>query len=218
MNYAIILAGGTGSRAGGTLPKQFQYVRGKRLIWWSVEAFKAFDPDCRIIMAVHQNFLDNWDLILGPEERELGFEIIKVSGGASRFYSVKNALSIIDDPDAVVFIHDGARPLLTPDLISRGASVVSSGVGAIPVIPLVDSIRELTQSGSVSVDRSRFVAVQTPQIFMCGDIRKAYELADSDVGFTDDASVGEKFGIEIVTFPGDSKNIKVTNPEDFKRI
>lgn len=218
MNYAIILAGGTGSRAGGTLPKQFQYVRGKRLIWWSVEAFKAFDPECRIIMAVHQNFLDNWDSILGPEERELGFEVVKVSGGVSRFYSVKNALSIIDDPDAVVFIHDGARPLLSPDLISRGAAVVSSGVGAIPVVPLVDSIRELTQSGSVSVDRSCFVAVQTPQIFMCGDIRKAYELADSDVGFTDDASVGEKFGVEIVTFPGDSKNIKVTNPEDFKRI
>ena len=218
MNYAVILAGGTGSRAGGTLPKQFQSVRGKRLIWWSVEAFKAFDPCCRIVLAVHNDFLKVWEYELGQEERSLGVEILKVPGGSSRFYSVKNALSVIEDPEATVFIHDGARPLVSPELIRRGASAVGAGKGAIPVIPIVDSIRELTSDGSVAVDRSRYVAVQTPQVFICKDIKKAYDAASSDIGVTDDASVAERFGIEILTFPGDSVNIKVTNPEDFSRL
>lgn len=218
MNYAVILAGGTGSRAGDSLPKQFQIVKGKRLFWWSVQAFREFDEDCRIILVVHKEYLKDWDMLFGKEEREFGYPVTKVEGGSSRFYSVSNALSIIDDPSAVVFIHDGARPLVTPDLIRRGADIVSKGRGAVPVVPLVDSIRKLTPEGSVSVSRSDYVAVQTPQIFYVEDIKGAYEAAEDDNGFTDDASVAEFFGLGIEVFPGDTDNIKITNPEDFKRL
>ena len=85
MNYAVILAGGTGSRAGGSLPKQFQIVKGKRLFWWSVQAFREFDEDCRIILVVHRDYLKDWDRLFGKEEREFGYPITKIEGGSSRF-------------------------------------------------------------------------------------------------------------------------------------
>lgn len=227
MNYALILAGGTGSRAGGSLPKQFQMVKGKRMIWWSVEAFKVFDSECRIVMAVHKDFLDKWEEEFGKEEKKLGYDIIKIEGGRSRFQSVKNALnyieSIIDGSDALaskckLFIHDGARPLVSPELIERGANEVAEGKGAVPVVPLVNSIRKITPECSFAVDRNDYVVVQTPQVFLFTDIKKAYDSVADENEFTDDASVAEKYGLRIAVFPGDSKNIKVTNPEDFRML
>lgn len=218
MNYAVILAGGSGSRAGGALPKQFQIVKGRRLIWWSVDAFKSFDPHCKIILAVHPEFLKNWDSLFIEEEKARGIEILKVPGGETRFHSVKNALSCIEEKDASVFIHDGARPLVSPQLIKRGSGSVSKGEGGVPAVPLVDSIRMISPEGSIAVDRSSFMAVQTPQVFISEDIKQAYDAIDDPSGFTDDASVAEKFGIKINLFEGDSRNIKVTNPEDFKLL
>lgn len=218
MNYAIILAGGSGSRAGGPLPKQFQKVGGKRLIWWCVEAFIAFDPECKIILVLPKVYLDSWENEFGDEERQMCKEILKVEGGNSRFHSVKNALSLVEETKGIVFIHDGARPLVTPELIKRGLDTVECGKGAVPAVPVVNSLRKLTTTGSVAVDRSQFVAVQTPQIFMAEDIKAAYLSAEDDIKFTDDASVAENFGLKISLFEGDSKNIKITHPEDFKRL
>lgn len=199
------------------------------MIWWSVEAFKAFDPDCRIILTLPRHFLDNWEAEFGEEEKALGYETVKVEGGYSRFLSVRNAILYLKEwhcnmeegsnpGELKVFIHDGARPLVSPQLISRGALVAAKGVGAVPVIPLVDSIRMKVSEGTVAADRSRFVAVQTPQIFLFDDILEAYENAMDESCFTDDASVAENNGVKIETFQGDSKNIKITNPEDFKKI
>lgn len=225
MNIAVILAGGTGSRAGGPLPKQFQMVRGKRMLWWSVDAFRKFDPDIRIVLVVHPDFLDRWSEILESEEREergVGPDFMKVKGGESRIESVKNALrelagEEIDGEEATVFIHDAARPFVTPDLIQRGSAEVKEGRGAVPVVTLSDSIRMITPGGTKAVDRSHYVAVQTPQVFRLSDIRKAYDALVDTAGMTDDASVAENFGLEIVTYKGDTNNFKITNPEDFRR-
>lgn len=220
MNYAIILAGGSGVRAGGSLPKQFQYIGNCRMIWWSVNAFLRFDPECHIILVVHPAFLATWKEQFGEEERKLGVELYKIAGGESRFESVKQGLlhilAIEDAPgDAVVFIHDGARPLVTSQLIERGYKKISRGKGAIPVVPLTDSIRIKNGKGSRAVNRSDFMAVQTPQIFYFDDIFHAYNQVDNTDSLTDDASVAESYGLNIISFPGDPSNLKVTNPEDF---
>lgn len=224
MNFAIILAGGTGSRAGGPLPKQFQMVHGRRMLWWSVEAFLRFDSHCRIVLVVHPRFLESWEDMMAEEEAVLGGPVEKVPGGATRFDSVKNGLGFIRSSfcdigrDDTVFIHDAARPFVTPELILRGASVISEGVGAVPAVPLTDSIRRLLPDGSVSVPRADFVAVQTPQIFRFDDISRAYASVEDSSGLTDDASVAERAGISIRLYEGDPANRKITIPEDFKWI
>lgn len=226
MNIALILAGGTGTRAGGSLPKQFQIVGGTRMIWWSVKAFKSFDRDCVIILVVHPQFLQNWDQELGREEYELGYSIHKTAGGGSRIESVRNGLGYIDSllkneekANAKIFIHDSARPFVTPELIALGAESVSPGYGAIPGVPLADSIRRvLPDDTSVAVDRNEYRAVQTPQIFLFPDIFNAYNEVDNEAALTDDASVAEKNGIIIRLFEGDPANIKITNPSDFSRF
>lgn len=224
MNYAVILAGGAGTRAGGPLPKQFQMVGTRRMLWWSVDAFRAFDPSCRIVLVIHPDFLSRWDDLFAEEERERGLAFLKVAGGKSRIASVRNALESIhalekgnDRKDIKVFIHDAARPFVTPALIGRGAATVSPGRGAVPVVPLSDSIRKITPEGSVSVDRGDYASVQTPQIFHLNDIYWAYAMVEDESGLTDDASVAERSGVPIDTFEGDAANFKITNPSDFSR-
>ena len=190
----------------------------------SMDAFLSFDPECIVIVVVHPDYLDNPE-ILSTTETENG--IYFTAGGESRIESVKNGLDkanslsdelSLDKKLAKVFIHDGARPNVTAELIERGAGKVEKGRGAIPVVPVVDSIRELTDEGSVAVDRSRYVAVQTPQVFMLEDISDAYSGIKEESTLTDDASVAERAGIKINLYTGDSNNFKVTNPSDFKRL
>lgn len=219
MNYAIILAGGAGLRAGGPLPKQFQKLGSHAMLWWSIEAFRRFDPACRIIVAVHPDFRGRWrDLLRDDNDTFRLEEILEVTGGKTRIESVKNALAAIEgDGDATVLIHDAARPFVTPELIARGAANVRRGTGMVPGIPLTDSIRRLTATGSKAEDRADFVAVQTPQVFICDDIRRAYAgVTGEEKDLTDDASVAERFGLEIEIYPGDAANVKITNPGDIK--
>lgn len=225
MNIALILAGGVGRRAGGPLPKQFQSVNGERILWRSMRAFREFDPECRLVAVMHPDYLRVWDEEFLPEAVRLKLEVEPVAGGSSRIESVRNGLKYIatrfpqpEDAGVRVFIHDSARPLVSPALISRGAKAVAPGIGAVPVIPLADSIRMLTQEGSEAVDRSRFVAVQTPQVFMLSDILPAYVSVREEKGLTDDASVAGKAGLRIATYEGDTMNFKVTNPQDFKLL
>lgn len=225
MNYALILAGGTGSRAGGPLPKQFQKVGDQRILWRSVRAFKDFDRECRIVIVVHPDYLSTWEENLADEEKELGFEIMKTEGGSSRVESVKKGLAFLktiipeNEKESIIFIHDSARPGIKPETIARGKEKVKHGRGSVPVIKIADSLRRLTPSGSVPVDRNEYMAVQTPQIFIYEDIQRAYDALPEDYSrFTDDASVAENSGIQIDLFEGDPSNFKITTPEDFKRL
>lgn len=212
---AVILAGGTGSRAGGDLPKQFQQLGGIPIAWHSVLTFHRQDPGTQIIVVVHPDYTTCWQQIIERLPQHLHVAHTVVAGGKSRYRSVKNALTAINaTDDALVAIHDGARPLITEQTISRGWEAATDGYGAVPVVPVTDSLRVVDGDGSKSTDRSMFRAVQTPQVFQLKAIRRAYS-GDEKPIYTDDASVAEDHGISIRLYDGQTDNLKITNPSDF---
>lgn len=209
----MIVAGGAGTRMGGGIPKQFRNLCGRPVLWWSMKAFHDEAEDTKIILVLPKDFITLWDdffVTLPVHER---FEHQIACGGESRTESVKNGLSLIDDPEALVAIHDGARPLVTPDLISRGWSEAQKSGATVPVIPVTDSLRRKVGNISETVDRSEYVAVQTPQVFKVSVLKDAYSNMGEGV-FSDDASVVEHAGERISLYPGSPHNIKITNPQD----
>lgn len=219
-HYIIIVAAGSGSRFGGSLPKQFVELAGKPVLAHTVEAFRAALPDAHQVLVLSENMMEFWaDLC-----RIHGIESPQVTaGGASRWESVKNALAVVSaihhsmwpDEDAVVLVHDGARPLVSSDVIKAAAKEASVSHGAIPAVAVIDSLRRVGACGSSSaVDRSELRAVQTPQAFRLSILEEAYRLPFTP-SFTDDASVVEAAGFtDIVLTPGSPRNIKITNPDD----
>lgn len=214
--YALIMAAGEGRRAGGELPKQFAKLLGIPALWWSVSAFHKEDLDTRIIIVLHPGFFDDFEILHAelPEDlRKIPFKL--VCGGRTRGDSVANGLmSVEDSQDALVAVHDAARPMVTPEMISRGWKCARKNRAAVPVVPVTDTLRRLTPEGSETVDRSQFVSVQTPQVFNADLLHRAYRLEDQP-HFTDDASRVEALGIEVALYDGQPDNIKVTNPMDF---
>ena len=211
--YAIIVAGGSGSRFGSTLPKQFNPLRGEPMLMQTIRAFFNYDNAIQIIVALPSEYTSLWmDLC-----KQYNFTIKHsvVEGGETRFDSVKNALELIEDLDGFVAVHDGARPLVTTQVIKTGFDTSDSCDTAIPVVPVTDSIRQLDRNGSHSVNRDSFVAVQTPQVFQSRLIKEAYNTTYSPT-FTDDASVIEYRGHELTLYNGDVDNIKITHPADLK--
>lgn len=214
--YAIIVAGGEGTRLGGDLPKQFRDLCGHPLLWWSMKAFHDEDPSTRIRLVVHPRHVDDWKslFMLLPEEERIPHEV--AVGGSSRTGSVKNGLAgIPDSEDALVAVHDAARPLVTAGMIARGWEAAVKSGGAVPVVPVTDSLRCLTDGGSVAVDRSRYVAVQTPQVFRVALLKKAYGM-NTDAVYSDDASAFEAAGMAPALYAGSHLNMKVTNPGDIE--
>lgn len=217
--YAVILAGGAGLRAGGDVPKQFQMLNGVPVLWWSVRAFHEEDPETRIRIVVHPGFFDLWDILfseLPMGDRAIPVEL--VCGGRSRLESVRNGIEGIDvvsDGEVMIAVHDAARPLLTPSLISRGWEKCRETGAAIPFVPMTDSIRRLLPEGSEALDRNDYVRVQTPQVFNGRILKDAYSgtLLPS---MTDDASVVEAAGIKVSLYEGSEFNLKITHPLDIE--
>lgn len=214
--YAVIVAGGDGMRAGGDIPKQFRKIHGIPMLWWSVRAFHDEDPATRIILVINPGWFDLWDeLSAALSESEKAIPVLTVCGGPDRGASVANGLmSVPESRNALVAVHDAARPFVTPELIRRGWECAEKDLASVPAVPVTDSLRRLTPEGSEAVDRSAFRAVQTPQCFRADILAAAYALPDS-AQFTDDASRVEKSGVRITLFEGDPRNIKVTHPDDF---
>lgn len=215
--YAVIVAGGVGNRAGGSVPKQFQLIEGIPMLWWSVRAFHEEDPATKIILVLHPGFFDLWDILyseLPEEDRKIDVHIS--CGGRSRLESVKNGLMSVDrDGDSYVAVHDAARPMVTATLIRNGWDEVVKAKAAIPVMQVTSSIRKLDAEGSVAVPRKDYVEVQTPQFFESKLLIDAYEQPLTE-DMTDDASVAEAAGHKIKLFYGYPYNIKVTNNLDIK--
>ncbi len=213
---AIILGGGHGLRAGGPLPKQFQILHSQPVLMHSIAAFKAADSECRLIVVLPQEYITQWSdkiTTLYP-----GTTI--VAGGISRRQSVQNALAAISeiDQDTLIAVHDGARPCVDPYLIKRGLECAQCYGAAVPIIPVTDSLRLLQNNDattSQAVDRSHYVAVQTPQIFQASILLQAYDNANSDI-YTDDASLVESLGTKVTLYSGSPRNIKITNPQDIQ--
>lgn len=218
MKYALILAGGSGIRAGGEIPKQFVKLGDVPVLWWSVRAFHSADAHTRIRIVMNPGFFDLWDILYAelPEaDRSIPVEI--VCGGRSRLESVRNGMvSIPEDAEALIAVHDAARPFVSREMIARGWETAARHDAAVPVVPMTDSIRHLeSDGGSVAEDRSRYVRVQTPQIFRLETLRKAYG-RELTARMTDDASVAEAAGVKVTLYDGEESNIKITNPMDFR--
>lgn len=217
--YAVIVAGGDGNRAGGSIPKQFQLIDGVPMLWWSVRAFYEEDPATEIIIVMHPGYFDYWEILhseFPEEDKRINTKI--VCGGRSRIESVINGLNSVEaSEDSFVAVHDAARPLVSAGIISRGWDAARKNMAAVPVIPETDSIRRLTAHGSETVARKEYVRVQTPQVFESHLLKNAYAQPFLE-NMTDDASVVEAYGVKVALYEGDSRNIKVTNPEDFKIV
>lgn len=217
--YAVIVAGGEGNRAGGSVPKQFQKIGGIPMLWWSVRAFHSENPDTKIILVLHPGFFDDWDILyseLPEEDRRIPVHVS--CGGRSRLESVKNGLMSIPDDDAwesLVAVHDAARPMVGRELIARGWAEAEKKMCAVPVIPETDTLRKIDDIGSFTVDRNSYVRVQTPQVFHADVLKEAYKKPWTE-SMTDDASVVEEAGYNVALFEGSPNNLKVTYPLDFR--
>lgn len=213
--YAIIVAGGSGTRMGGDMPKQFHSLKGKPMLWWSIKAFHDEDPKTEIIVVLPNDFISFWKNFYETLPTEIRYNHCVASGGATRSDSVQNGLNFVSEIDSLVAIHDGARPVIDRFTIANGWKLAEEKGSAIPFIPLTDSLRKFTEGGSISVDRSVYVAVQTPQVFKTEILKNAYKTCEGRI-FTDDASVVESIGYDLSLFEGNLDNIKVTNPRDME--
>lgn len=199
---------------GSDLPKQFMPLAGKPVLLHTLGAFKAAYDDMHFILVLPESFLKQGEAILADAGFDLS-HIKVVAGGRTRFHSVQNGLKWVDN-DAIVFVHDAVRCLVTPDLIkSCYASAVQYGC-AIPAIPVRDSIREMTLDGvSVSVDREKLRIIQTPQTFRSTTLKSSFSQEYREE-FTDEASVLEFHGTRVHLIEGEQTNIKLTFREDLE--
>ncbi len=213
--YVVIVAGGSGTRIGGDLPKQFLLIDGIPMLWWSVRAFHAEDPSSSIIIVMHPGFFDDWDILwksLPEEDRRIPYKL--VCGGRTRLESVRNGImQIPSDREVLVAVHDAARPGVPVEMISRGWACAGANGTAVPVLPVIDSLRRLEGDENISVNRADYVRVQTPQIFQASMLKEAYDKPLAP-GLTDDASVVEMAGGHISLYKGDERALKVTVPVD----
>lgn len=213
--FAIIVAGGVGSRSGDSLPKQFHELAGHPMLWWTLKAFHDENPDTKLIVVMHADFIDYWKEIAG----DVCAPHVLTTGGSTRKDSVAAGLAIIPESDeGLVAVHDAARPLASETLIRQGWEEAAKHGAVIPGVPVSDSLREGTAEDNHSVDRSHYFAVQTPQVFHIPILKEAFRKSESAKGvvFTDDASVAEWAGNRIYIYEGDPMNIKVTYPSDFR--
>ena len=207
---AIIVAGGKGTRMQADIPKQFIEIHGKPVLMHTLEAFHRYDDSIQLILVLPASQLNAWKKLCLKHAFLLPHQI--VSGGETRYNSVLNGLSQIKTP-ALIAVHDGVRPFVSNGTIKRCFDEAEKHGSAIPVIDIVDSIRQIKKTGSQSVDRSNYKLVQTPQVFDSEILKKAYE-QDFSALFTDDASVVEALGLKITLVEGNRENIKITTAFD----
>jgi 2-C-methyl-D-erythritol 4-phosphate cytidylyltransferase len=208
--YAVIVAGGSGKRMGTEIPKQFLLLKGKPVLFYTIEAFLKAFAEIKII------------LVLPEEHLELGKEIVDgyfdakqiqiTQGGETRFHSVSNGLKLIEE-ESIIFVHDGVRCLVSDELIHRCYQTAMETGSAIPVIDCKDSVRMITADGNEPVDRTKLKLVQTPQTFHSKILLPAFAI-DYKERFTDEANVVEAFGLKVTLVQGEDTNIKITNPVD----
>jgi len=213
---AIIVAAGSGSRMGAQLPKQYMQLQGKPVIVHTLERFRRFDPQMKIVVVLAPSHRELWERLVAGFEVNKG--LILAEGGASRFESVKNGLSFFDRDagNLLIGIHDAVRPLVSQDTLLRSYEAADSEGSGIPVIEMEESVRRLDkQVGSFHMDRSMLKRVQTPQVFSLERILKAYKQAYNPV-FTDDASVYESLYGTLTLVEGNRENIKITTPTDLQ--
>ncbi len=208
--YAVIVAGGSGLRMNSHIPKQFLLIKNKPLLFYAIDVFLKVYDDMEMILVLPEEHISK-----GQEIVDAWFDSSRISicpGGRTRFHSVQNGLSLINE-ESIIFVHDGVRCLVTKDLIVRCYNQTMKSGSAIPVVTSKDSIRLLTEEGHVVVDRNKVMLVQTPQTFHSKILLNAFKIDYKDK-FTDEATVVEAFGIKVNLIEGEESNIKITTPGD----
>ncbi|NLZ72281.1 MAG: 2-C-methyl-D-erythritol 4-phosphate cytidylyltransferase [Bacteroidales bacterium] len=211
--YAVIVAGGKGTRMKSSLPKQFLQLKGKPILMRTLEVFYAFDATVELILVLPKEQQIYWRKLC--EEYSFLIPHSVADGGESRFHSVSNGLKKIKG-DGIVAIHDGVRPFVSTAVLKLCYLTAEKYDAVIPVIDIQESLRKVEEEEkTIMVDRSKYVIVQTPQVFKVKTIKSAYEQPYSSL-FTDDASVVEAYGGKIHTVRGNEENIKLTTPFHLK--
>jgi len=206
----IIVAGGSGSRAGGARPKQFRFLDGMPVLARTINTFAAALPGAEIVAVLPEQHIGFW------KNLSARFDVAEhkiAAGGAERFHSVRNGLAALTSDPGLIAVQDGVRPLGSVAMIRRVAEAAAKHGAAIPVVEPVDSFRETDGAASQIIDRRRLRIVQTPQVFRAELLRRAYE-TEYRPEFTDDASVVELSGEAVFLCEGERANLKITTPED----
>lgn len=200
---------------GGDVPKQFLPIGGKPVLMHTIEAFREALDDVQIVLVLPTEQHDYWQKLC--KDHNFSSPDLIATGGETRFHSVRNGLALLpEDDEAVVGVHDGVRPFVSRDTIQRCFSAASEGKAVVPVVPVVETLRQILPDGnSITRPRNEYRLVQTPQTFPLALLKQAYEQPYSEA-FTDDASVVEAMGKEITMVEGNRENIKLTTPADLK--
>ncbi len=210
---ALIVAGGSGSRMGAEVPKQFLLIQGKPILMHTLNVFASIPTVNEIVLVLPETQIEHWKSLCIKHHFAVNHLVTK--GGETRYQSVKNGLTKINNPNALVAIHDGVRPLVSEEVIENCFMAAEKFGNAIPVVKPVESVRIQERDNSFIADRDKVLLVQTPQIFKFSIIKKGYE-TPYQPSFTDDASVVEFMGEKIHLVEGNRENIKITTPLDLK--
>ena len=210
-DYVIIVAGGKGLRMGSDIPKQFLPVGGKPVLMRTIERFREYAEALTIILVLPKAQQEYWKTLC--QKHDFTVEYLLADGGETRFHSVKHGLALIpDNVEGIVGVHDGVRPFPSLDVIRDCYETARKKKAVIPVVPVVETLRHVTQG---TKPRSDYRLVQTPQVFDIQLLKAAYQQTYSDA-FTDDASVVEAYGHTVALVDGNRENIKITTPYDLK--
>ena len=210
---AILVAAGRGERLGAARPKAFLEVAGQALLLRAARAFEAASLVDGIIAVVPEDEVENARGLLAPIGKLRGV----AAGGARRQDSVLEGLKLAPDAwDGTVLVHDAARPFVSPERIDAGVVAAREHGAALPVLPVVDTIKRLQEGRAVAtVDRAELAAAQTPQGFRFSLLVRAYEEAFRDrVSLTDESMAVERLGRDVAVVPGSPDNRKITTPDD----
>lgn len=208
--FAVIVAGGTGSRMNNTIPKQFLLLKGKPVLYYTIHSFLQAYDDLQIILVLPEEHV-----AAGQEIIDAFFDYRRIQitiGGRTRFHSVQNGLQLVNE-EGIVFVHDAVRCLVSVELIKRCYETAIDTGSAIPVVDSKDSVRIITEDGNEALERSNIKLVQTPQTFHSKILLPAYHIDYKDK-FTDEATVVEAFGLKVQLVAGEENNIKITRPAD----
>lgn len=213
-DYIIIVAGGKGLRMGGDLPKQFLPLDGRPVLMHTIERFREYSASLNILLVLPHEQQDYWRQLCVKHHFDVEHTV--VDGGQTRFHSSRNGIEAVpDDASGVIGIHDGVRPFVSLETIARCFEAARQFGAALPVLPVTDTLRRMTDDGGYNVQRNDYRTVQTPQTFDAQLLKEAYRQPYSDA-FTDDASVVEAMGHKVTMVDGNRENIKLTTPFDLK--
>lgn len=210
-HHVVIVAGGSGARMQSQVPKQFMLLQGKPVLAYPLEKFYSFDNNMNIVVVLAEEHIATWNKLKQQYNITIPHSI--AMGGPTRFHSVKSGLQAIKTTEGIVGIHDGARPLISPQLIKECYMMAARYGNAIPAVPPAETVRMVEGGLNKQLDRTQLRLIQTPQCFKLDELKRAYEQPYNDV-FTDDASVLEANGGRIHLIEGERANLKITTQPD----